>query len=150
MIEQRRMLEDLRRKRRKKVSILHTELSEFELIEHVKTIMLILRNLSFVRINEHQMMKCTKFIDIVVSLFIEYIDKELTFNCLDIITSLAKHIILKEISYGKELVETLYKFIKTSNSETILDQCMECLRRLCLSVGNDEYLEDLANTEIIA
>ena len=89
------------------------------------------------------MMKCAKFLDIVILLFIEYIDKEIVYNCLDILTSLAKHIVLKESNYGKEMVQTLFKLIKTTNSEATLDQWMECLRKLCLSTGNDECIEDV-------
>lgn len=80
MIEQRRMLDDLRKKRRRKVNMLHIEVSEFELIENVRTVIQIIRNLSFVKMNEHQLMKCPKLVDIIISLFVERVDKELTYN----------------------------------------------------------------------
>jgi hypothetical protein len=35
-------------------------------------------------------------------------DKEITANCLDIITNLSKHIILSEIAHGGELVDALF------------------------------------------
>lgn len=150
MIEQRRMLDELRRKRRQKVNMLHTEVSEFELIENVRTIILIIRNLSFVKMNEHQLMKCTKLIDIIITLFVEYIDKEITYNCLDILTCLAKHIVLKESNFGEDLVKALFESVKKTTVEQVLDECMECLRRLCLSSGNDEYIENVGDDEIQA
>jgi len=57
-------------------------------------IILIIRNLTFVRQNEHHMVKCFKLVDIICSLFVDLIDREITMNCLDIITNIAKHLVL--------------------------------------------------------
>lgn len=51
-------LDELRKKRKRLVNILHQEISELEMIEHLRMIVLILRNLSFVRPNELQLMRC--------------------------------------------------------------------------------------------
>ena len=149
-VEQKRLLDDLRKKRRRKVTMLHTEVSEFELIENTRTIILIIRNLSFVKMNEHQLMKCPKLLDLIITMFVEYIDKEITYNWLDILTNLAKHIVLKETTFGEELVKGLFACVKNTRMEIVLDECMECLRRLCLSSGNDEYIEDITDEDIRA
>lgn len=47
-------------------------------------------------------------IDLVISLFVDLADREITANCLDIITNLAKHIILTEIAFGSELIDALF------------------------------------------
>lgn len=125
MIEQKRLLDDLRRKRRRKVNMMHTEVSEYELIENMRVLIQIIRNLSFVKVNEHQLMKCNKLVDIIITLFVECIDKEITYNCLDILTSLAKHIILKETPFGQELVKALFESVKNTSIELVLDECME-------------------------
>lgn len=148
MIEQQRLLDDMRIKRRRKVNMLHVEESQFELIENIRIVIHILRNLSFVKMNEHQLMKCPKLIDIIITLFTGYIDKEITHNCLDILTSLAKHIVLKETIFGEELVKSLFEMIKTTSKEQLLDEAIECLRRLCLSSGNDEYIEKASDEDI--
>ena len=57
IIEQQRLLDDMRNKRRRKVNMLHVEESQFELIENIRIAIHILRNLSFVKMNEHQLMK---------------------------------------------------------------------------------------------
>ena len=75
-------------------------MSELTLVNHLKSIILVLRNLSFVKQNEHHLIKCFKVVDLVISLFIDLADKEITSNCLDIITNLAKHIILTEVAFG--------------------------------------------------
>jgi len=89
------------------VTVLHQEVSELTLINHLQSILLVLRNLSFSRQNEHHLIKCFKVVDIVVSLFVDLADREITQNCLDIITNLGKQIILSEIVYGSELVDAL-------------------------------------------
>lgn len=64
--------------------------------------------------------------------------------------SLAKHIILKETPFGEELVTALFATVKNTSLELVLDECMECLRRLCLSAGNDEYIENIQDEDIKA
>lgn len=58
--------------------------------------------------NEHHLIKCFKVIDLVISLFVDLADREITANCLDIVTNLAKHIILTEIAFGSELIDALF------------------------------------------
>ena len=81
---------DLQDTKKKLLSILPQEISELELLEHLHLIILILRNLSFIRANENQILKCQKLFDIIVSLFIDLADKEITLNCLDILVNLGK------------------------------------------------------------
>ncbi len=93
------------------VTVLHQEVSELELIEHLRMIVLIIRNLSFVRANEHHLIKCSKMVDIITSLMVDLLDPEITYNCLDIVTNLGKHIVLSELNSGRELVDTLFGLI---------------------------------------
>ena len=58
--------------------MLSQEVSELELIAHLKTVLLIMRNLSFVRANEHHLIKNVKLIEIVASLFVDLADIEVT------------------------------------------------------------------------
>ena len=145
----------LRKKRKKLVTILHQEVTELELIEHLRMIVLIIRNLTFVRSNEHHVIKCFKLVDIIISLFVDLIDHEITMNCLDIITNIAKHIVLSEVNCGQKLVQSLFTLFSSSSflahedlyvNQATVDQCIECLRRLSLSAGNEEFLEEISNT----
>ena len=131
------------------ITVLNQEISELELINHLKAVILVVRNLSFVKANEHQLIKCFKLMDIVISLFVDLVDVEVTQNCLDIITNLGKHIILSEVAFGSELVNSIFSLINIvligevrGMTEDIVDQCIECLRRLSLSSGNEMYLEN--------
>lgn len=114
-------MDELRKKRKKLITVLHQEVTELELIDHLRMVVLIIRNLSFIRANEHHLIKCFKLIDIVTSLFVDLIDREVTFNCLDIITNIAKHIVLSDINCGRELVESLFGLFSTADSEGIVD-----------------------------
>lgn len=80
-------------------------------------IILIVRNLSFIRANEHHLIKCFKLLDIITSLFVDLIDREITFNCLDIITNLGKHLVLSELNCGKELVDALFGLFSNADTE---------------------------------
>ena len=73
----------------------------------MKTVVLIIRNLSFIRNNEHHLIKSLKLIEIITSLFVDLIDQEVTLNCLDILTNVAKHIVLSDLAFGAELVDAL-------------------------------------------
>jgi len=78
-----------------------------ELLSHLKAVVLIIRNLSFIRNNEHHLIKSLKLIEIITSLFVDLIDQEVTLNCLDILTNVAKHIVLSDLAFGAELVDAL-------------------------------------------
>lgn len=53
--------------------------------------------------------------DILVSLFVDLEDKEITYNCLDIITNLAKHIQLSDLNCGELLVHALFTLFSSSS-----------------------------------
>ena len=91
-------------------------MTEIELIEHLRMVVLIIRNLTFVRSNEHHVVKCFKLVDIVTSLFVDLLDSEITMNCLDIITNIAKHIVLSEINCGHLLVQALFTLFSTGSN----------------------------------
>lgn len=90
LLEEQNALDELRKKRKKLVTVLHQEVSELTLINHLQSILLVFRNLSFAKQNEHHLIKCFKIVDIVVSLFVDLAEREITQNCLDIITNLGK------------------------------------------------------------
>ena len=114
-------MDELRKKRKKLITVLHQEVTELELIDHLRMVVLIVRNLSYIRANEHHLIKCGKLIDIVSSLFVDLIDREITFNSLDIITNLGKHLVLSELNCGRELVEVLFGLLSTADTEQTVD-----------------------------
>jgi len=77
---------------------------------------LIVRNLSFIRVNEHHIIKCFKLLEIMISLFIDLVDREITHNCLDFLTNIGKHTMLNEVNFGRELVDALYNLFSSAES----------------------------------
>lgn len=113
-------LEELRRKRKKMVTLMYQEISELELIEHLHMIVLILRNLSFVRANELNLIRCSKLMNVLVSLFVDLEDREITLNCLDILTNVGRHLVLSDLNCGDLLIHALF-FLFSSNQYLTLE-----------------------------
>jgi len=111
-------------------------------MEHLISIIQIIRNLSFIRANEPTIVKNEKFMKLLYLLFIYSNIQEIKYNILDIITNLAKHIFLHETKYPIEILNTIYDCLKSSNKE-VSEQALECFRRLTFPSGNEEYLEKL-------
>jgi hypothetical protein len=120
----------------------YNEVTEFELLEHLISIVQIIRNLSYLRQNEPSILKCQKFMNLLFLLFIQSNIQEIRTNCLDILTNLSKHIILKEIRCPLDLMLTIFECLRNSSRETS-EQALECFRRLTFASGNEEYFEKM-------
>jgi hypothetical protein len=129
----------------KKESIINNkyeEVTEYELMEHLISIIQVIRNFSLIKANEPCIIKCSKFMNLIYLLFIHSNINEIRSNSLDIITNLSKHILLKETKYPLELMLTIHECLKSSNRE-ISEQALECFRRLTLPAGNEVYFEKM-------
>jgi hypothetical protein len=124
------------------INTVYNEVTEYELTEHLISIVQIIRNLSFIRQNEPSILKCQKFMNLIYLLLIHSNIQEIRNNCLDIITNLSKHIILKEIKFPLQLMLTIYECLKNNNRD-ISEQGLECLRRLTFPTGNEEFFEKM-------
>jgi len=136
------LLEIEKKKTDNHININLEEVSEFELIEHLISIIQIIRNLSYLKVNESTILKCQKFTNLLYLIFIWTNIQDLKINCLDIISNLSRHINLKDIKYPMDLLLTIFEFLKNPNRE-ISEQALECLRRLTFPSGNDEFFEKM-------
>lgn len=127
-----------------KVSLMKDEALEYELQEHLITILLIFRNLSFIKQNEITIIKNSKIMNLIYFLFINSNILEIKLHCLDIINNLSKHILLKEVKYGFLVLNTVFELVKSSYKETS-EIAIECLRRLSLPNGNEEMFIKLGD-----
>ena len=130
--------EEIHIKRHRSV-IGYDEVSEYMRMEQVKSILLTIRNLSMIRQNEIMLFKCLGLVETIIKLFNSLIDKEITQNCLELLTNLAKHIFLQDLSNYKELLCTLLDCLHSNFAE----QAIECLRKLTLPISNEEIIEQL-------
>lgn len=118
------------------------EVLEYELIEQLISITLIIRNLSLIKQNEPTIIRNYKTMNIIFTIFVYTNLIEIKFNCLDIICNLAKHIILKEAKNGLSLLKEVFNLVKSSNRE-VSETALECLRKLTFPISNEEYFEKL-------
>lgn len=121
------------------------EVMEYELLEHLISLIQIIRNLSFIRPNEPTIVKCSKLMNIIYMLFINSFNIEIKSNCLDILSNLSKHIILKDVKNGQAILDQVYVLTKSPLKE-ISEQALECLRRMTFPVGNEEFFEKLEDS----
>lgn len=137
---------DLKQKTYEKagVSNFREEILENELLEHLLSILQIIRNLSMIRANEPSIIKNSKLMNLIYLLLINSNLIEIKSNVLDIITNLAKHVVLKEIKYGTSVLSQIFELVKSSYKETS-EQAIECLRRLTFPNGNDEFFIKLTD-----
>jgi len=132
----------LRAKKKKCVDSMYEDISELNYLEHIKQILLIIRNLSYVKANEHYIIKTTKFVEILLALFTSYTDAEITTTGLECICNISKHIILADYSISSEFLKTLMECLNSPIQST-KDTAIETFRRISLSTGNEDYLESM-------
>ncbi len=132
----------LRAKRKKGVEGLYEDVSELQLLEHIKQILLVMRNLSYIKSNEHYIIKCQKFVEILLALFAGYVDCDVTSYSLECICNIAKHIVLGEYKPAQDFLNTLMESLN-SPITTLRDIAIETFRRLSLSAGNEDFLESM-------
>ncbi|CAG9320527.1 unnamed protein product [Blepharisma stoltei] len=117
----------------------YDEASYVVMMEQVKAILLVLRNLSMIRNNEIILFKCSGMIEAIVKIFSLLIDKEITQNCLEFLTNLAKHIFLQDLPNYRDLLCTLMDCLQSDLAESAI----ECFRKLTLPISNEEIIEQL-------
>ena len=118
------------------------EVMEYELVEHLISLLQIIRNLSLIRPNEPTIIKNSKVMNIIFVLFINSHIIEISNNCLDIINNLSKHILLKETKNGQFILNHVYSLVK-SPIKDLSELALECLRKLTFPAGNEEFFEKL-------
>lgn len=136
------LLEHEKKKLENQINLNLEEVSEFELTEHMITIIQIVRNLSFLKFNELTIFKCQKFMSMLYLVFIWTNIQEMKSCALEIINNLAKHICLKDVKYPMEILKNLFDYLKNPIRETS-ELALECIRRLTFVSGNDEFFEKM-------
>jgi len=124
------------------VNVQYEEITEYELNEHLISLIQIIRNLSYTTANEGTIFKNTKFMNILYLLFIHSNINDIVSNALDIINNLSKHILLKDCPYSSLLMFKLFKIL-TSTFQEMSEHALECFRRLTLPNGNESYFEKM-------
>eukprot|EP00743_Colponemidia_sp_Colp-15_P002852 GILK01003085.1.p1 GENE.GILK01003085.1~~GILK01003085.1.p1 ORF type:complete len:572 (+),score=109.57 GILK01003085.1:107-1717(+) len=109
--------------------------------ERTYLIATILRNLSYVRVNEQLMAQHAETLQTTVKLMLSA-DPELMEAGLDIMTNISKHISFKQVPAATAMFPRLVECLKSSDQQTVL-QATETVRRLALSMDNEQVLSNM-------
>jgi len=114
--------------------------SEVTLLENVRMIIHIIRNLVFTKANEIMICKHTKVFKLLQNFFTEAPDQEIARDCLDIFANLCRNIQLKQLSNMDRFCQKIYSFLESENQEEI-EAALDCMRHLVITQENEPILE---------
>ena len=127
------------------VTLRYETIAEVHLIEQVISLLQIIRNLSFIKSNDHAIYKHEKLHPMIIELFLKTNNGNIQKNALEIISNTSKFIQVKQLHCEPNLF--LNKLIGLLSSENIEDveSSVECLRHLIVFQENELILEELLN-----
>jgi hypothetical protein len=119
-------------------------ISELQLLEHARTIIQIFRNLSYTRQNANSLLRNEKCFKLIVELFLDGFDSEISQNCLDLLANLARDIILKNLTEVNQ-TSILAKVVKLMRSDVteIIESSLDFFRNLIITTENEPFVEGL-------
>ena len=115
-------------------------ISEATLIENIRMIVHIFRNLSYIKSNEIILCKHSKIYKLLQNFFTDSMDQEITKDCLDIFANLCRNMQLKQIVNPDKFCERIYKYLESENYDEI-ESALDCLRHLIITPENEAILE---------
>lgn len=116
-------------------------LSRYELLEQLKMILMVFRNLLFIKANETFVCKNNQLIEIFYDCFLFNNDHEINKLMLEIFSVLSRYIILKDKPTDKERL-FLDKIIACLNSDFEYELGVENLHNLMMNQENENILEN--------
>ena len=127
------------------IAMRYESVSEIHLIEQTVSLLQVLRNLSFIKSNDHAIYKHEKLHPLIIELFLKTNNPQIQKNTLEIISNTSKFIQVKQLHCEPHLF--LNKLISLLNSESTedLESAVESLRHLIVFQENEVILEELLN-----
>jgi len=127
------------------IAMRYESVSEVHLIEQTVSLLQVLRNLSFIKSNDHAIYKHEKLHPLIIELFLKTNNPPIQKNTLEIISNTSKFIQVKQLHCEPHLF--LNKMICLLNSDNTedLESAVETLRHLIVFQENELILEELLN-----
>jgi hypothetical protein len=140
---------EMRRKERNKdiIRLKYDEVSEVQLIEQIRTILLIIRNMSYIKVNEGPIYKTEKVFKTMMKLFVFSPDAQCQRYSLEIISNVARNISLKNLEHQEKFCQRLLHFLHKDDTNDV-ESSVDCLRNLMVSHENEVYLEALLQNNL--
>jgi hypothetical protein len=114
--------------------------AECKLLEKVRSLFTVLRNLSMIRSNEHAYMKNERLQHLLIQIYTSNSDTELARSCLEILSILSRHIHLKLMNISQEFLKRTFELLNSESSEEI-ELSVEIMRNLIQIQDNESVLE---------
>ena len=112
-------IELLKKRRKEYISQVYDVVAEINLLEQVRTVFQILRNLSYTKHNETQIAKDERLSHLVLQLYIHNCDSEISKSAIDIISNISKHIQLPLIPEYELFCKRLFQGLQSDNNEEL-------------------------------
>ncbi len=94
------------------ISKQYNYLGEIQLLEQVRAIFQIIRNLSFTKANEQTLTENRELFNFLINIFQKCKDKEIVIYLLEIFSNLCNHIVLSKIKKPEEFCNKIIGFLK--------------------------------------
>jgi hypothetical protein len=142
-------IELVKRDRRQMITMRYEEVSKSEVLEQVRIIFQIVRNLIYVKENEPIIYKHKKINGIILDTFFSCLDQEVNRTVLDIVSVLCKQILIAAIP-NKNSKQFCIKIIEYLGSEAQeeYEAALECFHNLMLSQENEITIESMLQSMI--
>ena len=127
------------------VTLRYETVSEVHLIEQAVSLLQIIRNLSFIKSNDHAIYKHEKLHPLIIELFLKTNNPNIQKNALEIVSNTSKFIQVKQLHCEPNLLlNKLIGLLSSENTED-LESAVESLRHLIVFQENELILEELLN-----
>lgn len=119
-------------------------MGEIFLVENIRMIFKIVRNMSYTSKNQITLCKSEKLFKMILNFFVDASDVEITRDCHDIISNISQHIQLKHLPECDQFCERIYKYLESENNEEV-ESALDCLKNLIFTPENEGVLEGHLN-----
>ncbi|KRX08359.1 Armadillo-type fold [Pseudocohnilembus persalinus] len=140
-------LQMLQKRKRENIGATYDEVGEVQLLEQIRTIFQILRNICFQKVNETIMAKNKYFCNLIIQLFQYNCDSELTKTILDLLAGTSKYIQLSKLQDHQAFCSRLFEFLYSDKNEE-LEASVETMRNLIAIQENENLLENMLSQYI--
>lgn len=124
------------------VKLRYESVSEVHLLEQAASLFQILRNLSYIKSNDHAIYKHEKLHPMIIELFLKTNNPHIQRNCLEILSNTSKFIQLRQLHCEPaSLLEKLLGLLNSEQAED-LESAVETLRHLVVFQENEAILEE--------
>lgn len=128
--------------RKNLVTMKYEQVSEIQLLEQFRMFLLILRNLSYTKGNDQNILKQERLFSMLLQIFLTVSEDQIQRNLLEIFSNITKSMTIKSMEYGLNFLLRIISFLSSESAEEV-ESAIDCLRNLVITPENDMLLGQL-------